>query len=110
MKLESRRQPYDARKFNLLGLGQLGQNPSDAANSFKSALRCDLHYGPAYLNLAQAYQNTNNPAAAAQCLQRYLQLFPAGPLARDAQRRLGALLNTPPAGAGAPQGVPGGAP
>jgi tetratricopeptide (TPR) repeat protein len=81
----------DARAFNLLGLALLDRDPRAAANAFKKALRCDLHFGPAYLNLAQAYQRAGDPPSAVACLKRYLELLPSGPLAADATRRLGEL-------------------
>lgn len=97
MKRWSYRRSPDPRKYNLLGLAQLQANPQQAADAFKSALRCDLHYGPAYLNLALAYEKLNQRPAAAQCLQRYLQLLPMGALAADARRRLGELTHSAPA-------------
>ena len=99
MKRWSRKRPPDPRKFNLLGLAQLHSSPPQAVDAFKSALRCDLHYGSGYLNLALAYEKLNQRAAAVQCLRRYLQLLPQGPLARDAQRRLGELREPPQGGA-----------
>lgn len=83
--------PGDPRTFNLLGLALLDRDPRAAANAFKKALRCDLHHGPAYLNLAQAYQRAADTPSAIACLKRYLELLPSGPLAPDATRRLGEL-------------------
>jgi tetratricopeptide (TPR) repeat protein len=85
--------PRDARLYNLLGVVLLdgdAQKAQKAVTAFQDALRCDLNYGPAYLNLAQAYQKTNRPPDARQCLRRYLKLFPDGELAGDARRRLNA--------------------
>lgn len=103
MKHWTQKQPYDARRFNLLGLALLEVGPANAVNAFRSALRCDLRYGPAYLNLAMAYQKLNQTGQAMECLERYLYLFPDGPLARDAHRRLGELRQT----AGTPMGDDG---
>jgi tetratricopeptide (TPR) repeat protein len=102
MKRWSRRRPPDPRTFNLLGLAQLPTSPQQAADAFKSALRCDLRYGPAYLNLALAYDRLGQRPAAVLCLRRSLQLMPQGPLARDAQRRLGELREPAAPGGAAP--------
>lgn len=83
--------PPDARKFNLLGLALLESQPRQARDAFKNALRCDVRFEPAYLNLAQAYQLANDPNAARLCLQRYLALLPDGVYAADARRRLAAV-------------------
>ncbi len=91
--LESRvrQPPADPMKYNLLGLALLEIEPRDAVSQFKSALRCNLMFGPAYLNLAQAYQKLNDRESARLCLKRYLKLLPYGPLAADARQRLAAL-------------------
>jgi Tol biopolymer transport system component len=91
MQRQCDREPRDARKYNLLGLAFLETDAQRAIGEFRNALRCDLYYGPAYLNLADAYQESGNANAAAACLRRYLQLLPGGPLAADARRRLGPL-------------------
>jgi hypothetical protein len=87
--------PLEPRKYNLLGLALLENEPNGAARQFQNALRCDLYYGPAYLNLAQAYEKAGNTVAAGQCLRRLLKLQPAGPLAGDARQRLAALEAAP---------------
>jgi tetratricopeptide (TPR) repeat protein len=84
-------QPADARKFNLLGLALLERQPREAAGAFKKAIRCDLSYGPGYLNLAQAYRLSNDTPSAVACLRRYLEIQSFGPQAADAARRLAAL-------------------
>jgi tetratricopeptide (TPR) repeat protein len=96
LEAECEKDPPEARKFNLLGLAQLDADPRQAIESFKSALRCDLRFGPAYLNLAQAYQANNEPRSARQCLIRYLELLPDGPYAADARRRLAAFVSAGP--------------
>lgn len=83
--------PYDARQFNYLGLAQLDDDPRQALNAFKKALRCDLRHGPAYLNLALAYDKLGEKAHARAVLKRYLDLAPHGPYAADALRRLTVL-------------------
>jgi tetratricopeptide (TPR) repeat protein len=83
--------PRDARTFNYLGLALLETDPRQAPDAFKNALRCDLRFEAAYLNLAQAYQLANDPASARLCLQRYLTLLPHGVYAADARRRLAAV-------------------
>jgi Tol biopolymer transport system component len=83
--------PRDAHRYNLLGLALLESDPSAAAQQFKNALRCDLYYGPGWLNLAQAYANAKDATAAAQCLRHYLRVLPYGPYADDARQRLAAL-------------------
>jgi predicted Zn-dependent protease len=88
------RLPRDPRKFNLLGLALLESEPRQAVDAFKNALRCDLRFEPAYLNLAQAYQLTNDPQSARMCLERYLAFIPGGVYAADARRRLAALDTT----------------
>jgi tetratricopeptide (TPR) repeat protein len=82
--------PRDARLFNLLGVALLDGEANKAVTAFVNALRCDLNYGPAYLNLAQAYQKSNRAQDARLCLRRYLKLFPQGEWAGDARRRLAA--------------------
>lgn len=92
--------PLLPRKFNLMGLVLL-QNRDKArdmvaetqlaADQFRNALRCDLKFGPAYLNLAEAHELLNELAPGQLCLQRYLELFPNGPYAMDARRRLGRM-------------------
>jgi hypothetical protein len=94
--------PQEPRKYNLLGLALLERDPREAARQFQNALRCDLYYGPAYLNLAQAYEKAGDAQGAAHCLRRLLRLIPGGPLAGDARRRLAALQAAPVV----PQGVP----
>jgi tetratricopeptide (TPR) repeat protein len=91
----------DPRYFNLLGLVIALTDRAQAIEEFKTALRCDLQYGPAYLNLAQTYQDMGDPSAARRCLRRYLKLMPKGAYAEDARRRLSAVVD--------PQEVPGGA-
>lgn len=98
----TQRPPQDARKYNLLGLGWLDDNPARAVECFKNALRCDLRYGPGYLNLAQAYENNGDPVSARRCLERYLELLPYEPHAAGARRRLAALPGGPAFGAGGP--------
>lgn len=87
----ARGQPPDPRKYNLWGLSLMTGDTRQAINAFKAALRTDLNYGPAYLNLAEAYKQSGQLDAARACLQRYLRLMPEGPLAADARRRLGAF-------------------
>jgi tetratricopeptide (TPR) repeat protein len=82
---------YDAPLYNLLGLAFLEDDTASAVNAFRRALRCDLSFGAAYLNLAQAYERAGQTQAAGQCLRRYLELFPDGPYRDDAVRRLGTL-------------------
>jgi hypothetical protein len=80
--------PHDARQYNLLGLALLETKPREAIEAFKKAVRCDLHFEPAYLNLAQAYERVNDRDAKRSCLYRYLRLRPDGVYADDARRRL----------------------
>jgi hypothetical protein len=80
--------PRDARLYNLLGVAALDVDVNKAVMAFHDALRCDLKYGPAYLNLAQAYRQANKLQESRLCLRRYLKLFPKGELADDARRRL----------------------
>jgi len=85
----------DARVYNLVGVSLLDKDPAAAVVAFRNALRCNLYLGPAYFNLAQAYEKTNNLSAARLCLRRYLKLMGFGPLADDARRRLGELPTDP---------------
>lgn len=85
------REPRDARQYNLLGVAVLETAPEVAITAFKKALRCDLYFGPAYLNLARAYQKIGETRSARMCLKRYLDLMGYGPLAQDAAQRLAAL-------------------
>lgn len=101
MSQQSELPPKDARKFNLLGLAYLlpreGRTDPDevqqALDAFRNALRCDLHFGPGYLNLARAYDLAHDPRAARQCLLRYLRLMPRGPYVGEAHRRLAELAD-----------------
>ncbi|MBY0526675.1 MAG: hypothetical protein K2R98_24980 [Gemmataceae bacterium] len=88
--------PGDARLYNYLGLALLDEQPRNAVNAFKKALRCDLRCGAAYLNLADAYKRTGDDSAARACLRRYLELMPGGTYAEDAARRLTELDATNP--------------
>jgi tetratricopeptide (TPR) repeat protein len=89
--------PYSARKFNLLGLSYLKKSDDEqtgtksAVDAFQNAIRCVLDYGPAYLNLAQAYQEAGDLTSARQCLRRYLELSPDGDFAADARQRLATM-------------------
>jgi tetratricopeptide (TPR) repeat protein len=85
------RRPDSAGLFNLLGLLQLEAEPRQAITTFKRSLRCDLQYGPAYVNLAQAYAAVGDTAAARACLRRYLEVLPDGPLVPDVLERIGKL-------------------
>jgi tetratricopeptide (TPR) repeat protein len=80
--------PRDARLYNLIGIAALESGSDKAVLAFQSALRCDLDFGPAYLNLAQAYTKSGSADQVRQCLRRYLKLFPKGEWAEDARRRL----------------------
>jgi hypothetical protein len=83
--------PREAPKYNLLGLALLDSDPPAAAVQFRNALRCDLAYGPGWLNLAQAYAQAGDRTAAELCLRHYLRVLPFGPFADDARQRLAAL-------------------
>jgi len=80
--------PRDARLYNLMGVILFDTSPDRAITAFQDALRCDLKYGPAFLNLAQAYEVSKRTQDARLTLRRYLKLFPDGELADDARRRL----------------------
>jgi tetratricopeptide (TPR) repeat protein len=81
----------DARVYNLVGVSLLDGDPKKAVTAFRNALRCNLYFGPAYFNLAQACEKQGDVAAARLCLRRYLKLLAYGPLADDARRRLAEL-------------------
>jgi hypothetical protein len=88
--------PKEARLFNLLGLALLGAdanegNANKAVTAFQDALRCDLKYGPAYVNLAGAYERLQRKMDARLCLRRYLKLFAEGEWAGDARGRLAVM-------------------
>jgi tetratricopeptide (TPR) repeat protein len=89
--------PEEARYENALGVARLAtdQEPLEALKLFEKALRCDLKYGPAYLNLALGYEKIGKRLEARQCLRRYLELLPNGDLAEDAKNRLNALGDVP---------------
>jgi tetratricopeptide (TPR) repeat protein len=97
--------PRDARLYNLLGVVLLDGDVNKAVIAFNNALRCDLKYGPAYVNLAQAYQKAGRTQDARLCLRRYLKLFPDGELADDARRRI-TVAGDDQGGALAPPGGP----
>jgi tetratricopeptide (TPR) repeat protein len=81
----------DARVYNLVGVSLLDTDPRKAVTAFRNALRCNLYHGPAYFNLAQAYEKQSDVASARLCLRRYLKLLAYAPLADDARRRLAEL-------------------
>ena len=84
-------EPRDEHRYNLFGLALLDSDPGAAVLQFKNALRCNLYYGPGWLNLAQAYANANDRPSAVQCLRHYMRFMPYGPQAGDARQRLAAL-------------------
>jgi hypothetical protein len=86
--------PPDARVYNLLGLALLDTDADAAITHFQDALRCDLHFGPGYLNLALAFEKTLKRQEADFCLRRCLRLMPYGPSAEDARQRLAALAQS----------------
>lgn len=98
----------DARVCNLLGLAVLETDPKRAVEYFHTALRCDLYFGAAYLNMAEAFRRLKNVESATLCLRRYLKLQPYGTYAIDARHRLARLqqeqdpLLPPDAGVGNP--------
>lgn len=91
--------PPDPRLHNLLGVALLPTDKNAAIKSFQDAIRCDLTFGPAYLNLAQAYWESGQITNARQCLRLYLRRAPKGELVADAQRRLSVYAEAPVAGA-----------
>jgi tetratricopeptide (TPR) repeat protein len=92
--------PEEARYENALGVARLAtdQEPNESLKFFEKALRCDLKYGPAYLNLALGYEKIGKRQEARQCLRRYLELLPNGDLAEDAKNRLNTLGDVPVGG------------
>jgi len=83
--------PPSPQKYNLLGLALMESEPKLAIVQFRTALRYDLHYGPAYLNLARAYEKTKDYQSAILCLKRFLKLMPYSLLAPDVRQRLAVL-------------------
>ncbi len=81
----------DARVYNLVGVSRLDDDPKAAVTAFRNALRCNLYHGPAYFNLALAYEKQNDVASARLCLRRYLKLLAYSPMADEARRRLAEL-------------------
>jgi tetratricopeptide (TPR) repeat protein len=84
---------HDARRYNLLGIARLQEDPRGAVDAFSYALRCDLRFDAGYLNLALAYDRAGEPVKAQACLRRYLSMKPGGKYAADALRRLTAWGN-----------------
>ncbi len=91
MQKQTTRDPGDPALYNLLGLALLDADSRQAQNAFKKALRCKLHYEPAYVNLASAFEKAGDVPSAKACLRRYLDLFPHSSLAADVALRLGRL-------------------
>jgi hypothetical protein len=81
----------DAQKHNLLGVAWLDDAPRTAIEEFQRALGCSPYYGPALLNLAQAFTAVRDDHAAEQCLRRFVKHFPGDVHAADARRRLADL-------------------
>jgi hypothetical protein len=80
--------PRDPRLYNLVGIAALESGSDKAVLAFHVALRCDLEFGPAYINLSQAYMKAGSAEQVRLCLRRYLKLFPKGAWADEARRRL----------------------
>ena len=83
--------PAEPSKYNLYGLALVDSEPRKAIVEFKNALRCDLNFGPAYLNLADAYAKIKDTQAADLCLDRYLKVNPNGPFTTEARQRIAVL-------------------
>jgi hypothetical protein len=81
----------DCQKHNLLGVARLDDAPRTAIKEFQKALGYNPYYGPALLNLAQAFLAVEDYASAEKCLRRYVKHFPADVHAADARRRLANL-------------------
>jgi len=81
----------DVQKHNLLGIAWLDDAPRTAIEEFQKALGCNPYYGPALLNLSQAFTAVHEYHSAEQCLRRYVRHFPGDANAADARRRLGDL-------------------
>ena len=87
--------PPDARLHNLMGLALLDTDPTAAATQFRDALRCDLAFEAALLNLAVAYEKAGERESAKLCLRRYQKLWPQRANIPDIRQRLGALMAAP---------------
>jgi hypothetical protein len=98
--------PSNARLYNLLGLAVMETDPNASVPHFRNAMRCDLYFGPAYLNMAMAFEKAGDPGSSSLCLRRYLKLASFGPYAADARQRLARLQDALRAGMGGP-GLPG---
>jgi tetratricopeptide (TPR) repeat protein len=81
----------DPQKHNLLGVALLDKNPENAIGEFRKALECDPYYGPALLNLAQAFTKIADYASAEKCLREVVKRHPGDAQAADARRRLADL-------------------
>jgi hypothetical protein len=81
----------DVQKHNLLGIAWLDDAPRTAIEEFQKALGCDPFYGPALLNLSQAFTTVREYHSAEKCLRRYVRHFPGDANAADARRRLADL-------------------
>jgi tetratricopeptide (TPR) repeat protein len=81
----------DVQKHNLLGIAWLEDAPRTAIEEFQKALGCNPNYGPALLNLSQAYTAVRDYHSAEQCLRHYVRHNPGDANAADARRRLADL-------------------
>jgi tetratricopeptide (TPR) repeat protein len=81
----------NARRYNMLGVARLKDDVAGAIDAFKFALRSDLQFDEAYLNLALAYQRSGSLNQAKQCLTRYLNFRPDGKYAPEVRSRLAVL-------------------
>jgi tetratricopeptide (TPR) repeat protein len=81
----------DVQKHNLLGIAWLEDAPRTAIEEFQKALGCNPNYGPALLNLSQAYTAVRDYQKAEECLRYYVKRYPGDANAADARRRLADL-------------------
>jgi Flp pilus assembly protein TadD len=81
--------PAYPEALNNLGVLYLRkQQPNDAENSFKEAIRLAPTFEQSYFNLAKLYAIEGNSAAARQVLQDFLQQHPGDAQAERALTQL----------------------
>jgi tetratricopeptide (TPR) repeat protein len=93
----TRLQPDSAEAQNAYGLALYGgEDYSPAAAAFAQAAALAPQVAAYQLNTAMAYDEAEEPQKAATCLNRFLELEPAGPQADQARQWLDALQSGVP--------------
>jgi tetratricopeptide (TPR) repeat protein len=84
-----RLKPNSAEASNFLGLAfRAAGNLDEAIAAYQTAIRLDGKFSATYRNLAQAFEDKGDRAAAAQGYDRYLLLAPGAPDAAEIREKI----------------------